>query len=521
MTATILRVSRVALTATLVLAAFTPATAAPDRSGASTLSRLEKVGEVDLRFLSYNIEMVEVTGGNFWRPYSVNPKPGGDPVAATKSYRPPVDLANRKLRQLAAALGPSYVRYSGTWANAIWFADREEAPAKAPAGFDTVLTRKQWRDAVGLAKFANARIVTSFATSPGTRDAKGLWQPDHAARWLAYTRRIGGTIAAAEYVNEPSVLNLIQPPKGYTSADYRRDYANWERWMRRVSPGTLILAPGSAELAEPARTVMRRSQSVMENEDLLALDSPKPDAFSFHFYSGISQRCGGAMMGASLAQATTARFLDSVDSSIRLVAHERDRLAPGKPLWTTESGEGACGGNPWASTFADSFRFVDTLGRSARQGVKVFIHNTLAASDYALLEENGFDPRPNYWAAVLWKRTMGPGVLAAPQAATPEFRVYAQCLPGVKGGVGLAAVNIGSRPQILSGLGIAQTWTLAAAPGQKLDTKAVTVNGVTPSLLPSGKLGGLAGRMARGSVSVPSQSITFVAVPGAANRACR
>lgn len=521
MNRTIARVSRAAVAVALTAAALVPASGAPARQGAAAVSRLEKVGEVDPRFLSYNIEMVEVTGGNFWRPYSVTPKAGGDPVAATKSYRPPVDLTNRKLRQLAAALGPSYVRYSGTWANATWFADREDAPAKAPAGFDTVLTRKQWRDAVGFAKFANARIVTSFATSPGTRDAAGVWQTDTAARWLAYTRQIGGTIAAAEYVNEPSVLNLIQPPKGYTATDYRRDYANWERWMRRVSPGTLILAPGSAELAEPARTLMRRSQSVIENDQLLALDSPKPDVFSFHFYSGISQRCGGAMMGAKLAQATTARFLDSVDSSIGLVAHERDRLAPGKPLWNTESGEGACGGNPWASTFADSFRFVDTLGRSARQGVKVFMHNTLAASDYALLEENGFDPRPNYWAAVLWKRTMGSVVLAPPQGSTPEFRIYAHCLVGVKGGVGLTAINIGTQPQTLSGLGAARVWNLAVAPGQKIDTKAVTVNGTTPRLLPNGKLAGLAGQPARGSVSVPGQSITFVAVPGAANRACR
>jgi hypothetical protein len=515
------RTSRVALVAALSLAAFAPVSGAPGRAGPSALSRLEKVGEVDPRFLSYNIEMVEVTGGNFWRPYSVTPKAGGDPTAATKAYRPPIDLTSRKLRQLVAALGPSYVRYSGTWANATWFADQEDAPAKAPAGFDTVLTRKQWRDAVALAKFADAKIVTSFASSPGTRDAAGVWQTDTAARWLAYTKQIGGTIAAAEYVNEPSVLNLLQPPKGYTAADYRRDYANWERWIRRVSPRTLVLAPGSAELAEPARTLMRRTQSVIENDQLLAADSPKPDVFSFHYYNGVSQRCGGAMMGVKLAQATTAKFLDSVDSSIALVSHERDRLAPGKPIGNTESGEGACGGNPWASTFVDSFRFVDTLGRSARQGVKVFIHNTLAASDYALLEDNGFDPRPNYWASVLWKRTMGPVVLGPPQGSTPEFRIYAHCLVGVKGGVGLAAVNIGTQAQAISGLGAARFWTLAAAPGQPIDTKVVTVNGATPRLLPSGKLGGLAGQAARGSVSVPGRSVTFVAVPGAANRACR
>jgi hypothetical protein len=33
----------------------------------TTMARL---GSIDERFQSYNIEMVEVTGGQFWRPYS-------------------------------------------------------------------------------------------------------------------------------------------------------------------------------------------------------------------------------------------------------------------------------------------------------------------------------------------------------------------------------------------------------------------------------------------------------------------
>lgn len=37
--------------------------------GSGSLSALPRVGEVDERFLSYNVEMVEVTGGRFWRPY--------------------------------------------------------------------------------------------------------------------------------------------------------------------------------------------------------------------------------------------------------------------------------------------------------------------------------------------------------------------------------------------------------------------------------------------------------------------
>ena len=32
-------------------------------------STMAKLGTVDPRFVSYNVEMVEVTGGRFWKPY--------------------------------------------------------------------------------------------------------------------------------------------------------------------------------------------------------------------------------------------------------------------------------------------------------------------------------------------------------------------------------------------------------------------------------------------------------------------
>jgi hypothetical protein len=32
-------------------------------------AKLPRLGTVDERFASYNIEMAEVTGGNFWKPY--------------------------------------------------------------------------------------------------------------------------------------------------------------------------------------------------------------------------------------------------------------------------------------------------------------------------------------------------------------------------------------------------------------------------------------------------------------------
>ena len=89
-------------------------------------------------------------------------------------YRNPIDLSNPRLRKLAAALGPAYVRVSGTWMNSTYFQDTDgPAPATPPAGFNSVLTQAQWKGVVDFSRAVDAKIVTSLATSAGTRDAAG------------------------------------------------------------------------------------------------------------------------------------------------------------------------------------------------------------------------------------------------------------------------------------------------------------------------------------------------------------
>src|SRR5215475_4042777 len=139
-----------------------------------TPGNMARIAEIDARFQSYNVEMVEVTGGRFWKPYRTHPPAEQDIYA----YRPPIDLTNARLRKLAAALSPAYLRVSGTWANATYFADQESPPPTPPAGYGSVLSRAQWRGVIDFAQAVGARIVTSFAVSAGTRDRSGGWRPD-------------------------------------------------------------------------------------------------------------------------------------------------------------------------------------------------------------------------------------------------------------------------------------------------------------------------------------------------------
>jgi hypothetical protein len=251
---------------------------------------------------------------------------------------------------------------------------------------------------------------------------------------------------------------------------------------------------------------------------------PNPvDVFSYHFYGAISERCGSALgakattnPGAALSEDWLAKTGTVEDFYARL----RDTYAPGKPIWLTETGQTACGGDRWASTYLDSFRYLDQLGRLAQRNVQVVMHNTLAASDYGFIDEKTLTPRPNYWAALLWHRTMSAVVLAAPQSPSPAVHLYAQCMVGHPGGVTLLALNLSrteSAPITVQGNSIGYTLTAS-----ELMSHEVQLNGKPLAVSDNGNVPMLNGvATAKGVVTLPAASITFFTVAAAGNPACR
>ncbi len=495
-------------------------------------STMARIGSIDDRFQSYNIEMVEVTGGRFWKPYaskaeataaaskqpSSNQPAGMDP--GLYQYRQPINLGNPRLRKLAAALGPAYLRVSGTWANTTYFQNSDEpAPAAPPKGFNGVLTRPQWKGVVDFSNAVNAEIVTSVAVSPGTRDAAGLWTPEQARVFFEYTKSVGGHIAAAEYMNEPNIAELGGAPKGYSAADYGRDVAAFRAFAKQAAPDMIFLGPGSAgegTLMTPS------SMHTLSSADLFTATGPVFDAVSYHSYGGVSSRCSafGAASTTTASAALSEEWLARPDKIEAFYGGIRDRFEPGKPLWLTETAQTACGGDRWASTFLDTFRYLNQLGILAKRAVQVHMHNTLAASDYGLLDENTYEPRPNYWAAVLWRRLMGTVVLEAGAAPAPNLHVYAQCLRNHPGGVALLVINADQTASQSIGVPAAsERYTLTA---QDLQDRHVKLNGIELQLgagdsLP--ELNGLATRA--GQVTFAPASITFLAIPKAHNASCR
>jgi len=470
---------------------------------AITPANMPRIGTIDQRFQSYNVEMVEVTGGNFWKPYGEKPLGPleGKPVRTASdlyAYRPPIDLTNARLRRLAAALAPAYLRVSGTWANATYFPDSDDAPLAPPAGFDGILTHRQWSGVIDFAKAVGARIVTSFATSRGTRDATGAWAPDQARRLLAYTRSLGSSIAAAEFMNEPNLAAIID------ATAYGRDFRNFRMLMKQTAPETMILGHGT--VGETAAA-----------SDLFAASGPGIDAVSYHYYGALSARCTGTNAPQA---ARSEEWLSRTDRTFAFYRAIRDRLEPDKPIWLTETGEAACGGNPWASTFLDTFRYLDQLGRLAKAGVQVVMHNTLAASDYGLVDERTLTPRPNYWGALLWRRLMGTTVLDPGMPVRAGLHVYAHCQRVTPGGVTLLVINTDlSSSQALALPTASERYTLDAA---TLQDAAVRLDGNSLALEPDDELPRIHGAPAdAGVVKFAPATITFLTVPTAGNKVCQ
>ncbi|MDE2461853.1 MAG: hypothetical protein KGL98_11525 [Gammaproteobacteria bacterium] len=500
---------------------------------------MPRIATVSPRYQSYNVEMAEVIGGNFWKPYtpasiaamqakSANAAFGGVGQDTTMfEARPPIDLANARLRKLAAALGPAYVRVSGTWANSVYFFDSNGTPPKvAPKGFNGVLTRKEWKEVVGFAHAVDAKLVTSFTISAGVRNARGVWMPVQARKLAAYTKSIGGKVAAAEYFNEPDMPAFGGAPKDYDAADYARDFAVFRRFAAKDLPDMKIVGPGSVGegvlMPSLAGDSPMKAGYVSTEAMLSATPRPVFDIFSYHFYGAVSLR--GASMGAA-AQTTAAdalsdTWLDRTEKGYDYyVKGLRDRFEPDKSVWITETADAAAGGNPWASTFLDSFRYLNQLGRMAQNGVQAVFHNTLASSDYGLLDPNTFEPRPDYWAALLWRRLMGTTVLDA-GPTQPDLHLYAQCLRGHPGGVSVLVINNSrDRAQTLDLPISAERYTLSA---MRLEDHVVKLNGRVLALGAGNELPPLRGEhVASGRVQLTPATITFFAIPGAGNPSCR
>lgn len=440
--------------------------------------QLRPLREGDPRLLSYNVEMTEITGGTFWKPYTSGQIDGVEEFPMITSiadfqnmltWFDPIDPSDPKLRALAGALGSAWVRVSGSWATKTYYDFDGHTGGNPPEGFQSVLTKEQWNGVLDFVRAIDGKLMISMANCIGVHNEDGSWNPEQARLIFEYSRDYGVPISAAEFMNEPNSIEISGAPAGYTAADFARDQDTFFRFMREEFPEVLLVGPCATGDAGIGEEVTDHSNPLIESmrsipsEELLADTKERADIFSYHYYNGISERGAGMSGHWPADKATSESYLDVAPHAVRYYLPMRDKWCPGAPLWVTESGDAGCGGNTWASTYLDVIRYANELGYFGTKAEGVIFHNTLCSSDYGLLAHGTYEPRPNYWLALLWNTLMGTTVYDTEEPIREGVHLYAQSRKDGKPGAVYLLVNNSTTEETLVDIpASAQIYSLSA-----------------------------------------------------------
>ena len=405
----------------------------------------QKLRHVDERMISYNIEMTEVTGGTFWKAYTQEQIAGTEEFTVSggledftsqkdlMQYFPPIDLYNEQLRKLAKELGPVWVRVSGSWATKTYYDFEGTTNGKAPQGYASVLTKEEWIGVLDFVEAVGGKLLISVSNCAGDHPNGAPLNLRQTKKIFDFSHEYGVDIDAAEFMNEPNMLEMSGAPKGYTAADYARDQDIFGGWVKEHYPDCLLVGPcslgGGATGNSGNKTAGAGIGSMMQicsTDDLLNGTKVPLDVFSYHYYNGISERLAFLMPGGHWDghEAHTEAYLAVAPNNAKSYGLLRDKYVPNGQMWVTESGDAGGGGDTWASTYLDVLRTLNELGSFGAITDGVIFHNTLASSDYGFLQHETFEPRPNYYAVLLWNRLMGTTVYDCKNPACKGAHVY-------------------------------------------------------------------------------------------------
>ena len=417
---------------------------------------------VDPRFLSVAIDTSLVVGGHWW-------SATGDVEATGQAPIRPLDLTNVTLARLARELAPAYVRVGGTEADKIVYAVESDSGTRTRPD-EIVLTRERWESLVEFVRRAKLDLFFTLNAGPGRRDANRHWESQNAEQLLRYAHVHAQPISVIEFGNEINGywfnFGIFDQPSGALVAE---DLVRLRSLMARYAPESHLVAPGEfywPRLGSPLATrldVLRELVGIDRGRNL--------DAITWHYYPQQSRRCPVATRRATLTGLLEPAALDEVARWSEQIRALRNAFAPALPVWLGETGGAQCGGEPGVSDrYVSSLWWLDQLGLLAQHEQKIVVRQALVGSNYGLLDDATFAPRPDYFASLLHKRLMGQIVLDVrrDQAADPYLRIYAHCsLPGSgQGSPTILAINLHPRESSVL------KWPRAA--GHRVDVYQVT-----------------------------------------------
>nr|XP_054489080.1 LOW QUALITY PROTEIN: heparanase [Agelaius phoeniceus] len=364
-------------------------------------------------------------------------------------------LSNSKLRALATALSPGFLRFGGTETDFLIFDPNKDSTSEEKILWEFQAQQEAcgWRPAfaaverVLLAQWPSQEklilaeqnrkkhknttitkntldILYSFANCSGFHLIFGLnallrkgglqWDSSNAQALLDYCASQRYNISW-ELGNEP---NSFRKKSGIHIDGFQlgQDFIHLRQLLNNYALYQHAKLYGP-DVGQPRKHTRRLLRSFLKSGGKVI------DSVTWHHYYVNGQ-------SATRGDFLSPEVLDTFATAIYEVLEIVGQTVPDKKVWLGETSSAYGGGAPRLSnTYVAGFMWLDKLGLSARQGIDVVMRQVFfGAGTYHLVDAN-FEPLPDYWLSLLYKKLVGTKVLQVSLAGANKrkLRVYLHC----------------------------------------------------------------------------------------------
>ncbi|KAM6263875.1 inactive heparanase-2 isoform 1-T2 [Spheniscus humboldti] len=441
-------------------------------------------------------------------------------------------LSSRRLVTLARGLAPAFLRFAGKRTDFLQFHNVKN-PAKSRGGPGPDYYLKNYEDARSLDKLYNfadcSGLHLIFALNALRRNPNNSWNSSNALSLLKYSASKKYNISW-ELGNEPNNYRTLIG-RSVNGSQLGKDYIQLRSLLQLIRTYSRANLYGP-NIGRPRKNVIALLEGFMK------VAGSTVDAVTWqHYY--IDGRV------AKVTDFLKTRLLDTLSDQIRKIQKVVNTYTPGKKIWLEGVGATSAGGmNNLSDSYAAGFLWLNTLGLLASQGIDVVVRHSFLDHGHNHLVDQNFNPLPDYWLSLLYKRLIGPKVLAIHVAGLQrkprpgrvirdKLRIYAHCTSYhnhnyVRGSITLYIINLHrSRKKIkLAGTlrdKIVHQYLLQPYGKDGLHSKSVQLNGQPLAMVDDGTLPELKPRPLRAgrTLVIPPLTMSFYVVKNVNALACR
>nr|XP_028586431.1 inactive heparanase-2 isoform X2 [Podarcis muralis] len=437
-------------------------------------------------------------------------------------------LSSRRLVTLARGLAPAFLRFAGKRTDFLQFQNVKN-PAKSRGGPGPDYYLKNYED----------DIIRSDIALDKQKGCKIAQHPDimlELQREKAAQMHL--VLLKEQFSNTYTNLTLTEPNnyrtltgRAVNGTQLGKDYMQLKGLLQLIRTYSRASLYGP-NIGRPRKNVVALLDGFMK------VAGNTVDAVTWqHYY------LDGRV--AKVTDFLKTRLLDTLSDQIRKIQKVVNAHVPGKRIWLEGIGATSEGGiTNLSDSYAASFLWLNSLGMLSIQGIDVVMRHSFFDHGHNHLVDQNFNPLPDYWLSLLYKRLVGPRVLSVHVAGLQrkprlgrvirdKLRIYAHCTSYhnhnyVRGSITLYIINLHRSRKKIKLVGtlrdkLVHQYVLQPYGQEGLHSRSVQLNGQPLTMVDDGTLPTLKPRPLRPgrTLVIPPLTMSFYVVKNVNALACR